>query len=362
MILGLLLACSGEPPPTIYEVPPPVVQPPPVDDDLVRQGEVGDVFFLLRGETREEPTTLELSALFADRLEGLYPAACRWSGVLCAPGSYTPEEPVEPVDVGVGRSSWLGDTVTVGQLDLRFAVDPEGPVGGYAWSGPLDGSLPQTVDLAVQGGEWGTTTVPSAIPTPDAHSGLHPDPLFPVELGGRRFQEIRWTPTGAGQVWLGVRGGGLDQLRPVLDDGSALVDFGGARLVRPVTVELWRVRRSHRDVSGNALTVHAAAQQSWCVVDTCGDPEVPSWPAWLPFEYCWTADDCASSVWTFRPDGSWEAEGAYGGQWAYDCCSTTITMTFSSGTVYSGRIGEDGCVEGEMTSYSGNTGFWSGCF
>lgn len=359
-----LLACRGEPvPPTVYEVPTPVVLPTPPDEPR-RNDERGDVFLLQRSATQHTPTTLEVAALFADRLDGaLYPAACRWSGLLCAPPGVVPGSIVERVEADVGRSAWLGDRIAVGGMEPGFSVDPVGPVGGYAGGEVLEGTLPTTLDLVVEEGEWGTFEALSAVRTPDDHAGLSPDPLAPVELGSSRFLEIGWTPTGSGRTWITVEGAGLDVLRSVPDDGLALVDLGDTRIVEPVDVTLWRVRTTTREVPGdNTIRVHGAVAQSWCVVETCGDPPVPSWPAYLPFTYCWSADSCATSQWILEADGDWAAEGSFGGDWTWDCCSRELAMVFRTGTVYRGTVDADGCIEGEMTSWSGARGTWSGCF
>lgn len=360
MIL-LLLGCGGAPePPTVYELPTPVVLPTPPEEST-RRGDVGDLFVLQRGPTREQPVQLGFYALFAEELAGsVYPSACRWAGLLCAPPGAIPGEPVEPVDVTVTRSAWLGDSLTVGGYELGFSVDPDGPVGGYDAVGLLEGSLPTRVDLIVERGEWGTFESVSAVPRPDAWSDLEPDPLEPIVLGGRRFVELSWNPTG-GRIWVTAEGNGLQLLRPVPDLGYALVDLEGVRFREPVDVTLWRVHSSEREVEGNTLRVHSAAAQSWCVVDTCDEPTVPGWPAHLPFSYCWSPDSCASSQWILHRDGTWDAEGSLGGTWSWDCCTGELVLTFVSGTVYRGPL-VDGCVDGEMVSWSGARGTWSGCF
>ncbi len=361
MIVWGLVGCAPEPPPTIYTVPTaPSVDPEPVD--WIREGEVGDLFVALRGASRWEPRSLQMAALFADRLDGaLYPAACGWVDELCAPLEIIDEEPVERTAVEVGRSSWLGDRLQVGAVELRFEVDPERLVGGYRHRAPFEGSLPTTLDLVVERGEWGPFQVPSAVSRPAWRVGLEPDPLQPLVLGGDRFATFRWEPVEGGQMWLQVRGPDLELLRPIANDGFAAVDFGGVRLRGPATVQLWQVRSTVREVGDHRIHIHSAAEQSWCVVESCDLPPLPSWPAYLPFTYCWSSDDCDTSRWVLYEDGTWEVEG-YRGAWSYDCCAPSIAFVFGSGTVYTGTLGPDGCVEGEMRSWSGASGTWSGCF
>lgn len=364
LVIGLL-GCSGEPtPPTVITIDTPVPPETPVVEPDLRVDEQADVHVRLSGATRDEGERLGIAAWFGEGLEGgRYPASCALTQGLCLSDDvgFETSTPMG-TPVSVERSSWLGDEILVERYPLGFIVDPEIPLGGYVYEEAFEGSLPQWLGLEVERGEWGPQSLLALVPGPDPHGELSPDPTQPVDLAGDPLLPLSWRAIGDGTLWVTLEKDGQRWARRVPDTGEALVDFRDWRLDTPVELGLHRVRTSVRSHAGHQLTVHAETEQSWCVVDRCEDPPLPSWPAWMGFEYCWSPDNCATSRWTFAADGTWATADGFGGTWSYDCCRRELTIQFGSGTTYWGTFDDGGCLTGHMQSWSGNTGTWSGCF
>lgn len=359
---GLLVACTGEPaPPTLMQRSPgPTGAPIDQPLDLGRTGDVGDLFLYTTLPTLEEPEYIGLAGLFGNELGPVaYPAACALTGALCVvPGAAE----VASMTGGVEprRSTWLGDRLQVGDFVLPFEVVQEVPLGGYTLSMEAVASLPVSLDLVVEDGEWSSGTLPSVVPRPPSIVNVTPSPYEPVVVGSKSFQSFTWEPTGIGDVWLVTRGSGTETTRRLVDDGEVLVDLREVRWSGPLFVDLWRVRSNERDWNGNEVVAHGATQQSWCVIERCDGPPVEAYPARMPFTFSWTAANDGAAEWTLFEDGTWRA-GSSRGTWSYDCCSQVLAMEFTTGTVYSGMVGPDGCIDGEMRSRTGGTGTWSGC-
>lgn len=382
--LGWMLAggCAGpvEPAEDVPTPTPPVPLPADTGPDWLRTGDVGDVTLIHSGPRAGRARRIVVAGVFADDLQGLpHAAACDRFGVLCVPSGLT-REWTDTSDVTLApdtsRFAWVGDTLGVGPRDVPFAVLPERPTGGYAVTfdatavigAALQGDLGEPLDLVVAGGEWGDRRLERSLPIPSPFGSPVPDPRDPVALGDRTLQVFEWEPTGEGALILTLAQGDWSAARALEGDpGQVAVSFADVRFSEPVHVELWRVGEPvTQDVNGNALTTTSVANQGWCVYDTCRPPFDSSPGGFqsavpLDFTFCWTTTSCGQSRWWLAPDGTWQTTDGYIGTWSWACCSDTLTVVFSSGTTYRGHLGEDGCFDGEMVSWSGNTGVWQSC-
>jgi hypothetical protein len=80
-------------------------------------------------------------------------------------------------------------------------------------------------------------------------------------------------------------------------------------------------------------------------------------PGTLNFTWCWAS--CGEGSWAVAPDGAFSATG-FSGSWSYDCPTGTLTVTYASGTVYTGVTHDGTNFAGTMRSYTGTEGTWTG--
>lgn len=366
--LLMLAGCAGPSEPSTPVLPTPAPTPPvePERPAWRRTGDLGDLAVLREARPYGGRPSLRFAAVFADDLQDLaFPAACDRFGELCLPTDAPHEEVFETAGFGLdpdaSRFGWVGDALVVGGRAAPFDVfDP--PTAGYAARVIGSGPLPARLPLAFSGGEWGDYASDTALPTPRGFEVIEPDPSAPVFVGDAPFQSFGWTPVGSGRMLLTLRNAHWSAARWLDDDGQALLDLQPYRLTEPMRVDLWHVAPAETlEIDGNALSVTAISSQAWCLVGQC-DPPFPALPGVLSFEFCWGASGgCGTSRWFIQPDGTWNTLEGFVGTWAWDCCTRELDLVFSSGTHYRGRVDADGCIVGEMLSWSGNTGTWSGC-
>lgn len=366
MLLVVLVACGGDPtPPTIQQrEPAPTGRPEPDDEPsgIARTGDIADVVVTEHLPWLEETGSRSISALVGPDLgPAVLPASCALDEGLCA--AATPfEVDAPPVVVRPPRSTWLGDTLRLGEHVLSFVTVPEARLGGYRRALDDDALLDAPLDLEITDGEWNEGTLPGAIVLPPALTGLEPDPALPVLVGDAVTTAFQWAPGAEDtELWLTVQGPGVALTRRLVDDGEAFVDLRGIRYTEPVHVTLWRVRTTETSWNGNTVRAHGASAQQWCVIDACDGPPVDAWPFRFAFTFTWSGADPADAQWTLFADGTWRAGLTSRGTWVYDCCTRTLTMRFTSGTAYTGTVGADGCIDGTMQSWNGGVGTWSGC-
>ncbi|MEZ4319336.1 MAG: hypothetical protein R3F61_17615 [Myxococcota bacterium] len=365
-IASLLVGCGPAEDtdgPGVITAPP---LPPEVPDPWVREGQVGDLTLIRQEESLSVGRQLRSAAVFADRLDSLrWPAACELADRLCVPADAALETEIDSTDVRIDADAafaWLGDELALGDLVATFRVDDETGVAGYRGRIAGTGLLEPRYPLAFDGGEWGDFAADDVVELPDRVTVLAPPVDRPIELDGGHLTRFRWVPTGVGQMVLSVSGPSGTTVRLLEDDGDAWLDTAGVRFSEPLDVRLSRVVDAGTvEIAGNSLALHTIAEQGWCLYDTCDDQPIGGVTTELAFEFCWSTTSCGDSRWILQPNGTWTTDEGYVGTWDYDCCSRRIDIVFSSGTVYSGEVADDGCIEGEMVSWSGNQGDWRGC-
>ncbi|MCB9697146.1 MAG: putative metal-binding motif-containing protein [Alphaproteobacteria bacterium] len=90
-----------------------------------------------------------------------------------------------------------------------------------------------------------------------------------------------------------------------------------------------------------------------------------TYPVTFGFDYCWGAPACpytppAASTWDLAEDGTW-SNRKYTGTWWVEEASCELVVRYDSGTEYTGSAYAPGCLTGDMVSFSGGPGTWSGC-
>jgi hypothetical protein len=398
---ALVCALAGCGPAEAPDAPPvqiaPQFPPEPPDPWLV-DSQVGDLTLIRQEETLASGRVLRVAATFGDALTGLrYPAACLFSERLCMPEDMPFDTPVDTTDAAAafsndpmgtgGTSAWLGDTLVLRDIVAPFDVWPRAgapAVGGYRGQDTSGDVLLQAYPLSFAGGEWGDYDGERVVPLPEKIDDVWPPPDVPIDLSdvAAPYVELTWAPASqpGAEMVLELRERPTPDADPVVttrilpDDGAVWIPVGDLRLSRPLDIRLFRVQPMGSlaidplpaDTAAdprppNTLALRGVAEQGWCLYDTCTGP-VDTETVPLVFDFCWSSTSCGESQWFLDPDGTWTTGEGFIGTWTYECCTDSIAMEFSSGTVYSGTRDPDGCYSGEMLSWSGNTGEWRGCF
>ena len=345
---------------------PPEAIPIEVDDTdpptWVREGESGTFTLRREGPSYTHPQQLSVAAVFGPALDELAsPATCALEAPLCV-GPYEPldEDRFDAPGFSADRYSWLGDHLAVGAHQVPFDVLPgEDAAAGYRGLLALDVPLVDRLPVRFEAGEWGRGSFD--VELPPLLTGLEPSPATWIDADPLGLQVFRWAPRG-GELWLTLTGETWSSMRRIADDGSVWVDTRDFRLGEPVEVRLTRVQEQGTvDVGSHTVRVVGMAEQTWCLTDGCPDLPYALYPTQLDFAFCWNGSACQPSSWRLHEDGTWRS-GSYTGTWTFDCCRRQIELVFASGTRYWATLGDDGCFDGEMLSWSGSRGTWSSCY
>ena len=222
--LLIVLGCGSTP----SEVPP---DPTPTGDTgtpspassttTESTSQVGNISYW-RSESPQGSTS-SVYALFASSFDASpVPAPCGMGGHLCTAalpetiGETLTFEPAS-LDDSTTQFVWLGNTITLGELNLQFQVDEQTGVGGYA----RENIPPNTGALSLQTeGQWGSFEMEDAVAPADPLVLVDIEPNAYLEFEGDPIV-LTWEPAANSEMYVEIRQGDvLHEITRVDDNGQ----------------------------------------------------------------------------------------------------------------------------------------------